>query len=168
MKTEKVTKNSIKKSPKKSAPIIDVALKPAPVAAKPIETKPQPKVEAAKPVEIKAALKPVAPKTSAAIVESAKPAPTAAKASAVKTAVTTIEAKVDVGFGNRLFVRGQGAGLSWNQGAPLTCVDAKTWRWTGTAEEKLTFKLLINDAVWAKGEDVVVAPGKRAEIAPAF
>lgn len=102
---------------------------------------------------------PVARKTVAAPV---------AKAVTATPVETTIEAKIDVGFGNRLFVRGQGAGLSWEQGTPLTCVDGKTWRWTGSAQEKLTFKLLLNDAIWAKGEDVVVAPGKRAEITPAF
>src|SRR5688572_5617630 len=30
--------------------------------------------------------------------------------------VTTITARVDVGFGNALFLRGEGAGLSWNKG----------------------------------------------------
>jgi hypothetical protein len=30
--------------------------------------------------------------------------------------VTTIEAKIDVGFGNNLFVRGEGPGLSWEKG----------------------------------------------------
>src|ERR1043166_8109956 len=74
---------------------------------------------------------------------------------------TTIEAKIDVGFGNNLFLRGQGAGLSWDRGTPLTCVDGKTWRWAAPVTDKLTFKLLLNDKVWAQGEDVMVTPGKR-------
>jgi len=73
-----------------------------------------------------------------------------------------------VGFGNRVFLRGQGAGLSWERGVPLECVDSKTWRLTVPAQEKLLFKLLINDSIWAKGEDVVVTPGQRVEITPAF
>jgi hypothetical protein len=81
---------------------------------------------------------------------------------------TTIEAKIDVGFGNNLFLRGQGAGLSWDQGVPLDCVDARTWRWSGAAGEKLVFKLLLNDRVWAKGEDVQASPGSRVEVSPAF
>ena len=32
----------------------------------------------------------------------------------------TIEAKIDVGFGNALYMRGEGLGLSWTQGVPLT------------------------------------------------
>ena len=79
-----------------------------------------------------------------------------------------IEAKIDVGFGNNLFVRGQGAGLSWERGVQLENVDSKTWRIAVPARDKLQFKLLINDSIWAQGEDVVAAPGKKIEVTPAF
>jgi len=82
---------------------------------------------------------------------------------------TIVEAKIDVGFGNNLFLRGQGAaGLSWDRGTPLNCVDGKTWLWSGKADDKLKFKLLLNDTVWAKGEDLVAAPGQKVEVKPAF
>jgi hypothetical protein len=81
---------------------------------------------------------------------------------------TIIEARINVGFGNNLFVRGQGAGLSWEHGTPLTCVEPGTWRWSAPAYEKLTCKLLLNDRVWAQGEDVTVTPGKRVAVVPAF
>ena len=90
------------------------------------------------------------------------------KQTAAAVASITIEAKIDVGFGNKLFVRGQGAGLSWDHGVPLECVDSKTWRLSVPATDKLQFKLLINDSEWAKGEDVVAVPGKRVEVVPAF
>jgi hypothetical protein len=102
------------------------------------------------------------------------PAKTAAKATPVQkpiiavTTPITIEAKIDVGFGNRLFLRGQGEGLSWDRGTPLECVDSQTWRLIVPSKDKLQFKLLINDSVWAKGEDVVATPGKRVELVPAF
>jgi len=92
-----------------------------------------------------------------------KSAPTEAK-----RPVTTIEAKVDVGFGNKLFVRGEGAGLSWDQGVPLKCIDPQTWQLSVPASDKVKFKLLLNDSVWAKGEDLVAAPGQRLQVAPAF
>lgn len=82
--------------------------------------------------------------------------------------VTTIRAKIDVGFGNNLFVRGQGAGLSWERGIPLTCVDGQMWQWSGKADDRLTFKLLLNDQVWAKGEDIIVTPGQKVEVVPMF
>jgi len=80
----------------------------------------------------------------------------------------TIEAKIDVGFGNTLYLRGEGKGLSWNEGIPLTCVDSSTWKWSGPADEALRFKLLLNDNVWSKGEDLVAAPGDQLRIAPTF
>ncbi len=85
-----------------------------------------------------------------------------------RSKTVTIEAKVDVGFGNTLFLRGEGQGLSWNQGIPLTCVGGAMWKWSGETTDALKFKLLLNDAVWAKGEDLIVAPGQRIEVAPAF
>jgi hypothetical protein len=80
----------------------------------------------------------------------------------------TIEAKVDVGYGNALFLRGQGHGLSWDRGIPLTCVDGSTWKWSAEADEKLKFKLLLNDSVWSQGEDLEAVPGETVEVAPAF
>jgi len=80
----------------------------------------------------------------------------------------TIKVKVDVGFGNTLYLRGEGHGLSWSQGIPLTCVDGSTWTWSGETDGKLKFKLLINDAIWAKGDDLVATPGEKVEVAPAF
>jgi hypothetical protein len=80
----------------------------------------------------------------------------------------TIEAKIDVGFGNMLYLRGEGKGLSWTQGVPLTCVDGKTWKWTGETTDQVKFKLLLNDTVWSQGEDLVAVPGQKLEISPAF
>lgn len=90
------------------------------------------------------------------------------KAPAPTRAATTIEAKIDVGFGNKLFVRGQGGGLSWDHGTPLKCVDPQTWQWSGEVNDAVKFKLLLNDTVWAQGEDLVATPGKRVEICPSF
>ena len=120
-------------------------------ASQPVRTTMAPASPAAKPAF--QAVTPPSPTT--------KPAGPAAK-------LTTIEAKIDVGFGNLLYLRGQGGGLSWDTGVPLTCIDGKTWRWTTRSTEKLTFKLLVNDSVWAQGEDLDVSPGQRVEVAPVF
>ncbi len=92
----------------------------------------------------------------------------AVKTTAKPSNTTTIEARIDVGFGNNLFVRGQGAGLSWERGTPLENVDSKTWRLIVPTTDKVQFKLLINDTVWAKGDDIVATPGKKIEVIPAF
>jgi hypothetical protein len=91
------------------------------------------------------------------------------KSAGYESKTVTVEAKIDVGFGNTLYLRGEGGvGLNWDQGVPLNCVDGATWKWTGETEEKLKFKLLLNDTVWAKGEDLVVAPGEKVEVSPTF
>jgi hypothetical protein len=82
---------------------------------------------------------------------------------------TVVQAKIDVGFGNSLFVRGQGDGLSWDKGLPLSCIDGSVWVWsTRKVTGKVVFKLLLNDQVWAKGEDVVVEAGRKIEVVPVF
>lgn len=107
---------------------------------------------------------PTAAATPAAIL--ASPTPKAGKP--VRTLPTTIEAHIDVGFGNQLYVRGQGAGLSWERGVPLKNVDSTTWQWSADATDKLVFKLLLNDAIWAQGGDVVATPGQKVELVPNF
>ena len=93
----------------------------------------------------------------------------APKARLKKESLTTVQAKIDVGFGNVLFIRGQGDGLSWNKGTPLECEDASTWVWsTKEAKGKVEFKLLINDEIWASGENVAVNPGETIETVPSF
>lgn len=135
-----------KKTTKKDAPLTIAAPAPAPIAVVAAPTKTSTAPVKAAPVKVTVPVRSTPPPKTA----------------------TIIEAKIDVGFGNQLFLRGEGAGLSWDRGIPLECVDSKTWRLTVPAQEKLLFKLLLNDSVWAKGEDVAVTPGQRLEIAPAF
>jgi hypothetical protein len=86
-----------------------------------------------------------------------------------KEPLTTIEARIDVGFGNTLFIRGEGCGLSWEKGKPLTCVDGLTWIWTGSqTDEAVVFKLLLNDTHWCRGENMRAMPGKSVQVTPEF
>jgi hypothetical protein len=80
-----------------------------------------------------------------------------------------IKARIDVGWGNALFIRGQGCGLRWDKGQPLICADGSTWVWAnGQVREKVEFKLLLNDQVWSDGPNLVVEPGRRIEVTPSF
>ncbi len=66
--------------------------------------------------------------------------------------LTLVEAKVDVGLGNALYIRGQGDGLSWNKGQRLTPGFGGSWIWKSTrAKGRVLFKLLLNDKIQAKG-----------------
>ena len=83
--------------------------------------------------------------------------------------LTEVKARMDVGWGNTLFIRGQGEGLSWDKGSPLACMDNSTWIWsTQHAGTNIIFKLLLNDRVWSEGADTVVQPGESLEVIPNF
>jgi hypothetical protein len=112
------------------------------------------------------------PKAPAApVVVAAKPVRKAppAKKPAIKTTSTTITARIDVGFGNAIYVRGEGPGLSWDKGLVMDC--AADDKWTITISDAVTpivFKLLLNDLTWCAGNDYTVEPGGRITIEPTF
>lgn len=100
-------------------------------------------------------------------------APTA-KAPAVKPAAsvaraTEITALIDIGFGNTLYLRGEGPGLSWDVGFPLDCVSDGKWSIslpdTGKA---VVYKFLINDLCWSAGSDFVAESGAKVSVEPTF
>jgi hypothetical protein len=99
-----------------------------------------------------------------------KPAPAKKKpAVQAEPPVTYIAAKIDIGFGNQLHLRGEGAGLSWDKGRPMDPVANDLW----TAALKgvtgpVTFKVLVNDLSWSAGSDYVVDAGQSVTITPTF
>jgi hypothetical protein len=121
-------------------------------------------------------------KKTAVVKKSAAPEPLATKkkssvAPAVKTkgkpksggVTTTIVAAIDVGFGNRLVLRGEGPGLSWDLGATMECVGDDRWSITlAETSRPIVCKFLVNDAVWSAGEDYTVLPGSNVVLSPTF
>lgn len=86
-----------------------------------------------------------------------------------KGARVTLVAKVDIGFGNALFVRGSGPGLSWDKGTPLECTSTDTWTIALPAvEQPFTFKFVLNDSAWSTGDDFSAAPGETVTVTPSF
>jgi len=142
------------------------------VATKKTAAKKAVAVEAAtvKAVTKKAATKKVAVKKTAAVKKAApvrKPAKAAAQPATAKA--TTVVARCDVGFGNTVFIRGEGKGLSWEVGIPLSNNGRDEWVWTSTEIVVDTpFKLLLNDETWAEGENCIAIPGTTVEITPRF
>lgn len=91
-----------------------------------------------------------------------KPAPTA-------NGKTKIIARADVGYGNALYVRGEGPGLSWNHGIPMKCITNDQWELDITeASRPVSFKVLLNDATWCTGPDNTVDSGATATVSPEF
>jgi len=154
----KPTKKAAKKAVKKVA-----VKKTAPAAVKSAAASAAPAKKAVKKAPVKkAAAKKTAVK-KVAVKKVAKPA-----AKAVKP-LTTIVAKIDVGFGNSLSLRGEGAGLSWEKGIVMGCAASDEWVWSSdSVTAPIEFKVLINDEIWADGANGVVEPGDRIVIEPEF
>ena len=123
------------------------------------------KTTAKTPKTSKGAKAPAAPVAAAA--KPVRKAP--AKKPAIKTTITTITANLDVGFGNAIYVRGDGPGLSWDKGLVMDCAADDKWTITiSDAVMPIVFKLLLNDLTWCIGNDYTVEPGGSITIEPTF
>lgn len=123
--------------------------------------------KATKPaVEVKA---PAATCSSCPAPAPAAPAPKPAPKATPAASVTTIVAKVDVGFGNTLYLRGTGPGLSWEKGVEMTNAGADEWTWsTNKASKTFLAKVLINDSIWSGDPDATIVPGTKTVIQATF
>lgn len=83
---------------------------------------------------------------------------------------TRLLATAYIGIGNRLFIRGEGPGLSWERGVPLQFISIGKWRWeTAEAGGPIRFRLYKNDELEcsALGEQVL-DPGYLQEVTASF
>ncbi len=127
-----------------------------------------------KPAATPASAKKIAPKpvlkaAAAAPRKKAPPAAPTVKPGAPAPVHTVITARIDIGFGNALHLRGSGPGLSWHQGVPLKSVADDEWVITlPETAQPVVFKFLVNDLTWSSGPDYVAAPGAALTITPVF
>lgn len=104
-----------------------------------------------------------------AVTTTARPKAAAAPAAVTRVPATTVTVRTDVGFGNMLYIRGDGPGLSWDQGVPMECASSDTWTWTSAAATRpFAYKVLINDERWSSGDDFVATVGTDNSVTPAF
>jgi hypothetical protein len=75
-----------------------------------------------------------------------------------------------IGIGNRLYIRGEGPGLSWEKGSPLQFVSIGKWRWeTNDATAPVRFKLYKNDDLECSALGAqLLDPGHQQEVTAAF
>ncbi len=141
------------------------------VVPKPVEPKPVKKTAAAprKKAEPKAkAPAAPAPVPAAPVVAPAVKAAAAPAAKPVRKP-TVIAARINIGFGNTLFVRGEGPGLSWDRGLAMDCLADDLWSVSLPGSGNgVVFKFLVNDLSWSAGSDFVVASGDSVELTPSF
>ncbi len=138
--------------------------KPAESVDAPVESSPTPVEPEAAPVLAPAptpesdepASEPVA---SAAEVES----------STSSDGATRLLATAYIGIGNKLFIRGDGPGLSWDHGVPMQFVSIGKWGWsTHDAAGPIRCKLYKNDETAALTGEIVLEAGRHTEVTALF
>ena len=107
----------------------------------------------------------IAPKIK---IPSAAPAEEPAVIVKPKASKVTITAKIDIGFGNTLFVRGGGAGLSWEKGRALAWTSDSWTTVLPGVDKPFFFKFLVNDLTWSADPNYEAAPGDTVTVTPVF
>jgi len=86
-----------------------------------------------------------------------------------KKAKTRILVRYNVGYDNHLFIRGNGAGLSWDHGVMLKNIGPDEWVWETSAPFRdCEFKVLINDQQFENGENHHISDGGAVQYTPNF
>jgi len=74
-----------------------------------------------------------------------------------------------IGIGNKLYLRGDGPGLSWDKGVPMKFVSIGKWGWaTDEATGPVACKLYKNDETAALSGEIFLEPGQHVEVTALF
>ncbi|MEM7672683.1 MAG: hypothetical protein AAF212_05010 [Verrucomicrobiota bacterium] len=81
----------------------------------------------------------------------------------------SITASILIGIGDKIFVRGEGPGLSLDQGAEMEFVNIGSYRWSHeSACEPIKLEFYLNDEIPALEGPITLNPGEHIEISPDF
>ena len=93
----------------------------------------------------------------------------AVEASASSDGATRLLATAYIGIGNKLFIRGDGPGLSWDHGVPMQFVSIGKWGWfTHEASGPVRIKLYKNDELAALSGEITLEPARHSEVTALF
>ena len=83
---------------------------------------------------------------------------------------TRVVVRFDTGLDHHLFIRGQGAGLCWDKGLPLSNQGTDCWVWETNQPipESCEFKILIDDKVFEEGPNHRLMDREICTIQPEF
>jgi chemotaxis protein histidine kinase CheA len=91
------------------------------------------------------------------------------ESSASSDGATRLLVTAYIGIGNKLFIRGEGPGLSWDKGTPMQFVSIGKWGWAShEATAPVRCKLYKNDDTAALSGEVTLEPGKHVEVTALF
>jgi hypothetical protein len=92
------------------------------------------------------------------------------KKARVKKNDTVLTAAVFIGIGNKPYIRGGGAGLSWDSGVAMEFQEIGKWCWVAPADldGPVEVQLFCNDEEPDKSGKYTVTPGEKLEVSPVF
>src|SRR5215467_11230968 len=80
---------------------------------------------------------------------------------------TTVRVHYDVGFGNRITIRGNKAPLSWSTGVNATWTTSNIWVYSFSSSiGDVEIKPLINDTAWSIGANYKIRANTTVDIYP--
>lgn len=97
------------------------------------------------------------------------PAASEVESSTSSDGATRLLATAYIGIGNKLFIRGDGPGLSWDHGIPMQFVSIGKWGWsTHDATGPVRCKLYKNDELAALVGELTLEAGRHTEVTAQF
>ena len=85
------------------------------------------------------------------------------------TGTTSVVANVMIGIGNKPYLRGEGPGLSCDEGVPMNFIEIGKWAWSPSRKNaSLTVQLYRNDNDPDQSGKIEVKAGEKIEITPDF
>ena len=86
-----------------------------------------------------------------------------------KSDLTSVIANVMIGIGNKPYLRGEGPGLSWDEGVPMNFIEIGKWAWSPSRKNaSLTIQVYRNDEDPDNNGKFEVKPGEKFELTPKF
>lgn len=144
---------------KKSEPILSADPAPEPTPAATAEPAPAPPAQA----------EPEPMLLSVSDDDSPSEDRTPIEASASSDGATRLLATAYIGIGNKLFIRGDGPGLSWDKGVPMQFVSIGKWGWfTHDAAGPIRCKLYKNDEIACMTGEVLLEASRHTEVTALF
>lgn len=97
-----------------------------------------------------------------------RPPPTPRVRCTVNDTICTVH--ILVGIGNKPFLRGSGAGLSWEVGVPMNFKEIGKWRWVAppNLDRPVELQVYLNDQAADQKGSHILTPGHQLEITPTF
>jgi hypothetical protein len=114
---------------------------------------------------------PASEPTAATVADESSPEPAAdpVESSTSSDGATRLLATAYIGIGNKLFIRGDGPGLTWDHGVPMQFVSIGKWGWsTHDAAGPIRCKLYKNDETAALLGEIVLEAGRHTEVTALF